>query len=237
MIPKSIISRFKNKLTFAYKPAAITNKNVTLCFIPGFRSDFESSKKSSLVYEYAQEHGLGFLAWNHGETGSVVDWCRDGLELVQSCQLKDHYYIGASMGLWISLVLAEKTSPKGILGIGGGVDFTERWLKEVNVFDRNYIWRRPSAYDVKGYYEIPVSFLIDSRPALINKVKLVDCPVYLIHGSLDTDVTIEHARELSHYLSSFVATVSLDEISDGDHRLSRSQDLESIRHKIKLMMD
>lgn len=236
MIPKSIIGLFKNKLPFAYKPPATTN-NPTLCFIPGFRSDFITSKKSHLVYEYAQHHDLGYLSWNHCEEGSVVDWCREGLELVRHCKVNDHYYIGASMGLWISLVLANKTLPKGILGVGGGVDFTERWLKELEEPNRGYIWRRPSAYDNKGYYEIPVSSLIDSRPALImsNKVKL-DCPVYLIHGTLDTDVTIGTARELSQYLS-LATRVTLDEIYDGDHRLSRSQDLDCIRHKIKLMVD
>lgn len=237
MIPKSLIRTFKDKLTFAYIPPTTTN-NVTLCFIPGFRSDFMSSKKSCLVYEYAEKHGLGYLAWNHDERGSVVDWCRDGLDLVQSCPLKQHYYIGSSMGLWISLLLAEKTKPKGILGIGGGVDFTERWLKELKVYDSDYIWKRPSQYDIKGYYEIPVSFLIDSRPALImTRTVQLDCPVYLIHGSLDTDVTIDHARELYHYLSSLTSTVQFHEIDDGDHRLSRSQDLDCIRHKIKLMID
>lgn len=237
MIPKSIIGLYRNKLTFAYKPPATTN-NATLCFIPGFRSDFITSKKSCLVYEYAQEHDLGYLSWNHCETGSVVDWCRDGLELIQDCNLKEYYYIGASMGLWISLVLAEKSSPKGILGIGGGVDFTERWLKEVpKEANSDYIWKRPSAYDVKGYYEIPVSFLINSRPALImsNKLKL-NCPIHLIHGTLDNDVSIDVARKLYQYLS-LVSKVTFDEIHDGDHQLSRSQDLDCIRHKIKLMMD
>ncbi|KAI8077015.1 alternative splicing regulator-domain-containing protein [Thamnidium elegans] len=236
MIPKSIL--FQRHILYAHL-AAKTNKP-TLCFIPGFRSDFISSKKSIAIYQYALQHGLGFLSWNHNPEGSVIDWFHDGLTLLQHISLKQHYFIGASMGLWISLLLSPKTLPQGILGIGGGVDFTERWLiNEVPAKEQsnpNYIWQRPSLYDPKGYYEIPVSFLLNSRPALImsKPIDNITCPVYLIHGALDHDVPIDISKELYHHLSASLPRVSFDLIQDGDHQLSRSQDLDFIKNNINI---
>ncbi|GAA5813530.1 hypothetical protein MFLAVUS_007008 [Mucor flavus] len=238
MIPKSIL--FQRHVLYAYL-AAKANKP-TLCFVPGFRSDFVSSKKSIAIYEYALQHELGFLSWNHNPEGSVTDWYQDGLTLLQHISLGQHYFIGASMGLWISLLLSQKTLPQGVLGIGGGVDFTERWLmNEVPAKERSnpdYIWRRPSLYDPKGYYEIPVSFLLSSRPALImlKPIDNIKCPIYLIHGALDHDVSIDTAKELYHHLSTSLPRVSFDLIQDGDHQLSRQQDLDFINQKIDQML-
>lgn len=240
MIPKTTL--FQRPILHAHLLAK-PNKP-TLCFIPGFRSNFISSKKSIVIYEYALRHGLGYVSWNHNEQGSVMDWYQDGLRLMTQLGLKDHYYIGASMGLWISLLLGPKTFPKGILGIGGGVDFTERWLMtevpEKEREDPNFVWRRPSSYDPKGYYEIPVSFLLDSRPALIMQKKklMIPCPIYLIHGVLDHDVPINTAKALRQHLLSCSTKeeVTLDQIKDGDHQLSRPEDLEFICHKINQML-
>lgn len=243
MIPKNIIKCFKNRLTFAYQPP-LSTKNATLCFIPGFHSDFITSKKSNLVYNYAQQHDLGFLSWNHREEGaSVEEWYQDSKELLQV--YKADYFIGASMGLWIALLLAARQAVvpvKGILGIGGGINFTERWLEnEAPCQDPDYIWKRPSQYDAKGYYEILISFLINSRPVLIDLEKefIVNTKVHLIHGNLDHDVSIDLAKELYQDLSRWnpEESVKFYEILDGDHQLSRSQDLDEIRNKIKLMMN
>lgn len=242
MIPNDIIQTLKDKITFAYIPPVSPIKK-TVCFIPGFHSDFISSKKSILVYNYAVENNFGFLSWNHTEEGkSIVDWYKDGIELIEKYKGEEYYYIGSSMGLWISLLISTRSHlvPNGILSIGGGIDFTERWLNtEVPFKERDnidYIWKRPSEYDIKGYYEIPVSFLIESRPALLLPSTIsVKCPIYLIHGSLDKDVPIKLAQTVYSYLTN--NKVSFYVIKDGDHRLSRSQDLDFILDKMKLMIE
>ena len=239
MIPSNIISTFKKTTSFAHI-YPIDNKKTTLCFITGFRSDFITSKKSNLVYEYAKAQGYGFLSWNHCEGGTVVDWYKNGAELVDKFKTERIFYIGASMGLWISLLLSvHGHEPNGILSIGGGINFTEKWLQEeVPAQERNnvnYVWKRSSEYDPSGYYDIPISFLIDSRPALLTKTEtfLLRTPVYMIHGTIDKDVTLQSARGAK----SFLSNVSFHEIQGGDHRLSRSQDLQLIKDKLRLFID
>ncbi|KAI8645963.1 alternative splicing regulator-domain-containing protein, partial [Parasitella parasitica] len=203
----------------------------TVCFIPGFRSDFTASKKADYLYDFTVQHQLGFLSWNHSQQGSVVDWYRDGLEVIKKHPVD--YIVGASMGLWIAMLISLDVPVKGIIGTGGGVDITERWLQEQVppecLSDCENEWRKPSFYDDSGYYDIRIDFLLNSRPALLltKPQAAFKCPhIQLIHGVNDHDVPINTAHQLYKYLLKHgVERVSLMEVEDGDHRLSRSQDL------------
>lgn len=254
MIPRSIIKTFHNGLTFAYvSPCTASFK--TICFIPGFRSDFITSKKADYVYNFAVQHKLGFLSWNHAQPEvSVVDWYKDSLEIMKKYGPTaggggDYIVVGASMGLWIALLVSREIELKGIVGIGGGVDFTERWLQEQvpkeHRFDAHYVWRKPSEYDDSGYYDIGVHFLLNSRPALLlsksacaaKQKEFKCCNVQLIHGVNDQDVPVDLARQLCKYLSANgVEKVSCLEIEDGDHRLSKPQDLDHVGQKLQEMV-
>lgn len=240
MIPRNII-KIINKLTFAHAPPPAGIPSKTVCFIPGFRSDFTTSKKADYIYDFAVQHKLGFLSWNHSQHGSIVDWYKNGLEMVEKYHID--YIVGASMGLWIALLISRDIPIKGILGIGGGVDFTERWWLQVPVEHRSdpeYVWRKPSEYDSSGYYDIRIDFLLNSRPALLlNDPKAqFKCPsIQLIHGVNDHDVPIDTARQLYKYLSTNgVGRVSYFEVEDGDHRLSKSQDLAHVGQKLQEMV-
>ncbi|KAF7722341.1 hypothetical protein EC973_003431 [Apophysomyces ossiformis] len=147
------------------------------------------------------------------------------------------------MGTWLALLIASKSKlrpqVKGIIGIGAGVDFTERWLTQevppIHHQDLNYVWRRPSAYAPEGYYSIPVRFLLESRNALIlpDKHFHVECPVQFIHGHDDKDVPLTHVQQLRNRLIATSSTrISLEVIKHGDHRLSRPQDLLCISQRI-----
>lgn len=230
MIAKNLVKQFRNGVKYVYKAPRV-NTNPTICFIPGFRSDFITSKKSNFIYDVSVENGFGFLSWNHSTDGSVYDWYQDGLQLLQ--EYKTDYLVGASMGLWISLLLSMQQNVRGIIGIGGGVDFTERWLNQEVPKDCKDIWKRPSQYDESGYYEIPIQFLIQSKQALLasrqNQLNELECPVYLIHGDQDQDVS---GQETFGFLSKHVKSVSYFEIKGGDHQLSRDQDLIFVKEKL-----
>ncbi|CEG76716.1 hypothetical protein RMATCC62417_11576 [Rhizopus microsporus] len=216
---------------YAFKPPARPTLP-TICFIPGFRSDFVTSKKSLTVYDYAVSRGLGFLSWNHAD-GSVYDWYQDSVSFIQKHTRGLSYLVGASCGLWISLLVAKQMPVQGILGIGGSVNFTERWL--INELseeqrDMNYIWRRPSPYDPKGYYDIPVSFLLESRRALITDYSDIQCErIIMIHGVHDIDAPLECAKQIFNRLGKRALLYQVDQ---GDHRLSSEKNLCFLREKL-----
>ncbi|KAI9250898.1 Alpha/Beta hydrolase protein [Phascolomyces articulosus] len=264
-IPSQLVRQATSGTKYIYVPPPVTTittaiKPLTLCFIPGYRSEFMTSRKSHLAYDIAQQNGYGFIAWDHYPIdGSVQQWYENSCQLLLEHETKiqnNLFLICSSMGTWISLLLARRFPHQiqGIVGIGGGVDFTERWLQqEIPIEhrnDRSYIWKRPSQYDPSGYYEIPIVSLLDSRPVLLLQQhnndnnsdapatttiaeNNIQCPVTLIHGANDLDVPLTHAQELTQTLQAWGNNnVKLDIIQDGDHRLSRPEDLKHIEQKI-----
>ncbi|KAI9477127.1 Alpha/Beta hydrolase protein [Zychaea mexicana] len=255
MIPARLVRQTASGTKYVTIPSpsslsAATSNTPTICFIPGYRSEFMASHKSHLAYDIARRLRYRFMAWDHHPVdGSVQQWYEASCELL-AAEIQDGasgdrnnnvvYLISSSMGTWLSLLLARRFSHnvRGILGIGSGVDFTERWLQnEVPVdhrCDRTYVWKRPSQYDPSGYYAVPVASLLDSRPMLImdndrrNLPTLSNCPITLIHGGQDVDVPLSLAQDLARELQLHGNEVVLDIIEDGDHRLSRPHDLQRI---------
>lgn len=218
---------------------------MTLCFIPGYRSEFQTSRKSQLIYDIACEEGYGYIAWDHRPDESVQQWFEDSCHLLASTTQGPLYIVGASMGTWLALLIASRSTKTmagrvcGILGVGAGVDFTEHWLQHEVPWehrdDREYVLRRPSAYDPSGYYAIPVRTLLDSRPVLMlpNDRQHQWPPIHLIHGRQDQDVPIKRVQALYQFLRRNGGDkVKLEIIDDGDHRLSRETDLLLIKQRV-----
>ncbi|ORY94100.1 Alpha/Beta hydrolase protein [Syncephalastrum racemosum] len=224
-------------LGYIQRSASSKDNQTTLCFLAGFRSDVTNSLKSDAIADLAKEYGYGFLGW-HGKNNdgrfanNVATWADDSVALIQEKVQGRLVLAGASMGLWLALLVAQRCrSIDGILGIGGGIHFTERWLEQEvppeHRNDPNFVWQRPSAYDPDGHYDIPVRFLLGSRKALFPETIEVHCPVQLIHGAQDRDVPLSHAKALAKRIRA--SSIKLNVIPDGDHRLSRPEDLACIR--------
>jgi pimeloyl-ACP methyl ester carboxylesterase len=61
----------------------------------------------------------------------------------------------------------------------------------------------------------------------------IACPVRLLHGMADPDVPWQTALSLAERLS--LGAVAVELIEDGDHRLSRPQDLERIFAALEML--
>ena len=66
--------------------------------------------------------------------------------------------------------------------------------------------------------------------------KIIDthCPVHILQGMQDADVPYKHALKLASHLPRDSITMSL--IPDGDHRLSRPQDLAMLEDAVTAML-
>ncbi|OYW95192.1 MAG: hypothetical protein B7Z13_02550 [Caulobacterales bacterium 32-67-6] len=87
------------------------------------------------------------------------------------------------------------------------------------------VWMRPSDYG--DPYPITRTLLEDGdRWSILNGPVPITAPVRILQGGVDADVPWRHALELAHAING--ADVVFQLIKDGDHRLSRPQDLSRL---------
>jgi pimeloyl-ACP methyl ester carboxylesterase len=85
---------------------------------------------------------------------------------------------------------------------------------------------RPSAYSDNPYV-ISRALIEDGRQySLLGGEIELNCPVRLLHGMADPDVSPAKSLRIAEKLRGSDALVTL--VKDGDHRLSRPQDLQRL---------
>jgi pimeloyl-ACP methyl ester carboxylesterase len=147
--------------------------------------------------------------------------------------------IGSSMGGWMALLLAREIARRGITNaslaglvlIAPAPDFTEALMwkgfpPEVReAIMTKGVWHRPSQYG--DPYPITRALIEEGRNhLLLGSAIEVGCPVRILQGAQDPDVPWRHAFALAERLPA--EDVVLTMIQDGDHRLSRPQDIARI---------
>lgn len=230
------------RLAYAYEKGA----SPAVLFCSGFQSSMTGTKAVALE-GYCRELGLAFCRFDyrgHGaSTGNFEDctlthWIEDTSNILDRV-LSSHekiILVGSSMGGWVSLHLALQHPDRigGILGIAAAPDFFQD-LYTTSTTTQREEWRTkgvvrlPTQYDASPY---PVSWRLiqDAQEhwGLLDGGKTrpipVRCPVRLLHGQCDEDVSWKKSLELAERLETDDAIVTL--IKSGDHRLSRPQDLE-----------
>ena len=219
------------RLAYRYLPG----RGPTLVFLPGYKSDMQGGKAQALA-AWAADQGLGLLRMDYSgcgesdgafEDGTLDIWRDDVLAVIAEAKIGPIILIGSSMGGWLMLLVAEKLGDQvaAMVGIAAAPDFTD-W--DFDAADRATIAatgriERPSDY---GYD--PMLITQDFWQSGQSNLRLagavaMDCPVRLIHGQCDPDVPWETSLKLAAALrSSDVQTIL---VKDGDHRLSRDQDI------------
>ncbi|CAF1414817.1 unnamed protein product [Rotaria magnacalcarata] len=221
----------------------MTSKERTIVFIPGYQSVVPSTK-SIYLEQFCQQHNLTYVTFNHdfSPESSVETWYKNFLCILKNQTEGQLILVGSSLGVWLALLLFHRDEEDavqirsricGIVGVGTSVNSTERWLNEIESeekrIDRAYVYRRPSLYSSTGYYDILVAKLLDSKEYILpmesGKV-YVNCSVIMLHGICDTDVPYHHAIDVLKLLDVPLGKIcELRLIHDGDHRLSRQEDL------------
>jgi pimeloyl-ACP methyl ester carboxylesterase len=213
-------------------------------WLGGFKSDMNSLKASALD-GWAEKAGRAFLRFDysgHGLSGgtfedaTISDWLEESLAIMQSLSTGPQILVGSSMGGWLALLIARALQPAGgeqrlagLVLIAPAVDFTERliWAKlspqARSELETKGFWLRPSAYATEAY-PITRKLIEEGRNHLLfDKLVRTYCPVHILQGLKDEDVPPDHVRTLVEHLAG--DEVVLTSIKDGDHRLSRPQDI------------
>ena len=116
--------------------------------------------------------------------------------------------------------------------VAPAVDFTERLMwdqfdPEVRrAIDEDGVWYRPSPYS-EAPYPITRALIEDGRrQSLLGATIRAHCPVHILQGMQDPDVPWAHAMLVVEHLHADPVSITL--IKDGDHRLSREQDIAGL---------
>ena len=224
------------RLAFNKIPAV--NGRPTFIWLSGYRSDM-SGGKAQAVSSWAWESGNGAVLFDysgHGESdgrfedGTISAWREDTLAAIDTLSDGPLILVGSSMGGWMALLaaLARPGRVKGLVLIAPAPDFTEKLMwagltseQQEEVMTQG-VTLRPSAYGTPD--PITKALIEDGRGwQILNAPIAFDGPVRILQGMEDPDVPWPHALEINEQLTS--SNVVLTLIKDGDHRLSRDQDV------------
>ena len=223
-----------------------------LMWLGGFRSDMTASKASA-VDGFGASHGLAVTRFDysgHGQSGgdfnagTIGRWLEEALAVFETTA-GPQILIGSSMGGWISLLLIRALRARGIERVHGLVliapatDMTELIVAQMpkkyrTMLDRQGFVDTPSDYSAEPY-RINKGLIEEGREHLLfGRAIETGCPVTILQGARDKDVPKEHAMKLVQHLLTDPVTVTL--VPDGDHRLSRPQDLVLLEKAIEVMI-
>ena len=232
----TILNRDGIKLAYDYG----VGRAPVIVFLSGFRSDMAGTK-AQFLKQQCMARGQSYLLLDysgHGQSGgeftdgSIKSWCDDALDVIDAVLPLDAplLVVGSSMGGWIALHIAVKCASRvrGMVGIAPAPDFTrDIWNNELDDAGRDLIKRDGVIYQPSEYgdpFPITYKLLIDSDSMCLMDAPIdLSIPVALLHGKMDTDVPWQLSQKLAQNLPN--ATVNAHFIADGDHRLSRDQDL------------
>jgi pimeloyl-ACP methyl ester carboxylesterase len=194
------------------------------------------------------------------EDGTIGRWLEEAEAAVRRLTAGPQVLVGSSMGGYIALLvlrkLLEDRPPavgtadaglptaadriKALALIAPAWDMTELMWRNLpsnarREIEETGVFLRPSRYG-DGPYPITRALIEDGRRHLIGAAPLdPGRPVHIIHGLQDPDVPWEHTLDLVAHLSGDWARVSA--VPDGEHRLSRPQDIALLLETIAGLVD
>ena len=221
-----------------------------IMFLGGFMSNMQG-KKATAMEEYCRTNGHAFVRFDyrgHGESsgkiseGTIGSWLSDALLIFDDCTEGAQILIGSSMGGWIMLLLALARPKKirGLIGIAAAPDFTEdllwgRFDSAVRAkLEKDGVYYEKTDYGNEPYL-ITKELIEEGRNHLLLRRKIkINHPVRLLHGMGDESVPWMTAYKLSEKIGSEDVRIVL--IKDGDHSLSRDEDIHCLQITLKELL-
>ena len=229
-----------------------------LFWLSGYKSDMKGTKAEAVAQWAAGRGRacVRFDYSGHGESsgrftdGTIGRWLADSLAVFEACCRGPQILVGSSMGAWLALLLVralrqrspagspalaqqgEPASVGGLVLIAPAIDFTEElmWKRFTPAIKRELaeqgVWQRFSAYSPEPY-PVTRQLIEEGRNHLLLGAMIeTGCPVRILQGVEDPDVPWQHAIALTSRLACDDVVLTL--VKDGDHRLSRPEDIERL---------
>lgn len=234
----------ERKIAYLTQPSNVGKPG--LLWLIGLKSDMVSTKAEALA-AWTAERGLGLTRFDysgHGrsegrfEDAILSDWLDESVAVFERLTQGPQILVGSSTGAHLALLLLRRLMQdaperaervRGLVLIAPAWDLTELMWSQFPESARRDIaetgrWVRPSDYDPNGYV-VTRRFIEDGRKHVFKGTAFnPGRPVLVLQGAEDRDVPIAHARELKSVLAG--DWVHITEVPDGEHRMSRPQDLD-----------
>lgn len=217
----------------------VDGEGPTVVWVGGFHSDMTGTKAQALA-DWARTHRRNYLRFDyfgHGVSdgdfldGTIGRWRSDALAVIDELTMGDVVLVGSSMGGWIStmVTLARPERVRGLVLIAPATDLTEALMRPnlppeaLEQLRRDGVWRPPPE---RGF-PITQALLDDGATwRVLPGPAEFHIPVRILQGGADMSVPWRHALTLFEAITGEDVVFTL--IKDGDHRLSRPEDLQRL---------
>lgn len=220
-------------------------------FLGGFTSDMTGIKATTLE-RWCRGRGQAFVRFDysgHGASsgrfadGTIGRWAQEVLDVLDRLTEGPQILVGSSMGAWLMLLaaLARPERIAALLGLACAADFTEYLLWERLDENLRARLRRERVISLPSPYGEPYIIALNlieeaEQHRLLDRPELpITCPVRLIHGMSDADVPWRTSLQVVERLTG--SDVRLLLIKDGEHTLSREQDLLLLTRTLGDLLD
>ncbi|MEM7651267.1 MAG: alpha/beta hydrolase [Pseudomonadota bacterium] len=241
----------KPDLAYVHVPATQEGAQLPLVmFCGGYRSNMEGTK-AIYLQERCEARGQGYLRFDyagHGrsegafEDGTIGSWADDAKAILDHVAKGPVVVVGSSMGGWMALLLAKARAGivQGVVGVAAAPDFSEDLFEALGPEKQQELMEKGAVAIENDYSDEPYHYSRDfyeeaKSHLLLTETQAIDFPIRLIQGMKDADVPWETAVKIQkNYKGADVDVIFVD---DGDHRLSRPEDLELIDREVVSLSD
>lgn len=236
----------------AYDHHSPNEAHYSILWLSGYYSVMNSTKANAIA-EWANHRSAEMIRFDYsglgessGEfaTANLSQWLEEALMIYQHIQHRPTIIIGSSMGAWLALRLTEtlqtahQVLPKALLLLAPAIDFTHELLLKklpqtlLDQLEQQGVTAIPSQYDEEPlkFYR---PFIEDANHhRLLNRPSDILTPITMIHGEQDQDIPLILAiKSAAHFKNTQLITVN-----DGEHRLSRQQDIDLILNTLQTLI-
>lgn len=210
----------------------------TIVFLPGYASDMSGTKALALE-AWARANGRAFVRFDYRGCGesegafedyTLADWRDDALLVVDQVAKGPVVLVGSSMGGWIALLVAKARPDRvtALVGIAPAPDFTDWGFSQADKMTLLTDGRleKPSPYSEHPTVTTRAFWTAGEANRLMHGTIPLKVPVRIVQGMRDPDVPWERAARLAQLIEGDDVQCWL--VKDGDHRLSREQDIAMI---------
>lgn len=235
---------------------ARSGRNPGLVWLGGYRSDMVGTKAET-IDGWAAQNGYACTRHDysgHGESGgefndgTISRWLDESLAVFRDRTSGPQILIGSSMGGWVALRMVQELNKAGegeriagLILLAPAPDFTVELMEpELTEQQRSELEGRGYIEEVSEYSDDPNIYTRDlfedgRKNRVLTGMIETHCPVHILHGQADPDVPYQLTLKLMEHLPADNVTLTL--VKDGDHRLSRPQDLELLIRTIGTMVE